>query len=63
MKKIVIIEETPNDKGNITPMYRGEIYIEEDKVKETIEDFKKMFNSEPHFKNYTCFEVLKEKIS
>lgn len=63
MKKIVIIEEVPNDKGNITPMYRGEIYIEEDKVKETIEDFKKMFNSEPHFKNYTCFEVVKEKIS
>lgn len=63
MKKIVIIEELPNDKGNITPMYRGEIYIEEDKVKETIEDFKKMFNSEPHFKNYTCFEVIKEKIS
>lgn len=63
MKKIVIIEEIPNDKGNITPMYRGEIYIEEDKVKETIEDFKKMFNSEPHFKNYTCFEVIKEKIS
>lgn len=63
MKKIVIIEEAPNDKGNITPMYRGEIYIEEDKVKETIEDFKKMFNSEPHFKNYTCFEVVKEKQS
>lgn len=62
MKKIVIIEEVPNDKGNITPMYRGEIYIEEDKVNETIEDFKKMFNSEPHFKNYTCFEVIKEKI-
>nr|DAK47374.1 MAG TPA: hypothetical protein [Caudoviricetes sp.] len=63
MKKIVIIEEIPNDKGNITPMYRGEIYIEEDKVKETIEDFKKMFNSEPHFKNYTCFEVVKENHS
>ena len=44
-------------------MYRGEIYIEENKVNETIEDFKKMFNSEPHFKNYTCFEVIKEKIS
>lgn len=63
MKKIVIIEEVPNDKRNITPMYRGEIYIEEDKVNETIKYFKKMFNSEPHFKNYTCFEVIKEKIS
>lgn len=63
MKKIIIIEEVPNSKGNITPMYRGEIYIEENKVNETIEDFKKMFNSEPHFKNYTCFEVIKKKIS
>lgn len=63
MKKIVIIEEVPNSKGNTTPMYRGEIYVEEDKVNETIEDFKKMFNLEPHFKNYTCFEVLKENLS
>ena len=44
MKKIVIIEEIPNDKGKMTPLYRGEIYIEEDKVNETIEHFKTTIN-------------------
>jgi len=63
MKKIIIIEEIPNDKDKITTLYRGEIYVEEDKVNEILEDFKKMFNSEPHFKNYNCFEVIKKNHS
>lgn len=63
MKKIIIIEQISNSKGKTTPLYRGEIYVDKDKVNETIEDFKKMFNSEPHFKNYTCFEVVKEEQS
>ena len=60
MIKIIIIEETINDKGQVMSIYRGElVFTDEQNPREIIEKYNSFFNSDPYFKNYRCL-LMKE---
>lgn len=60
MIKIIIIEETINDKGQIMSIYRGElVFTDEQEPKEIIDKYNSFFSSDHYFKNYRCL-LMKE---